>query len=289
MHGLLRALVLVLALTAAARAEILQQGYGHFEFPFQQDGRIKPVTVWTYSGQPVDRDTAVLFVMHGLERAPRSYLRPWVQLVSERNLLLLAPEFNGELFPGSRSYNLGNIRARRDATEVPRDSTYAAIEKIFDFVVAQAQLRLDRYRIYGHSAGAQFVHRLVLLQPKSRLMTAIAANAGWYSLPDLQQRYPYGVADTGLSHTSLAVSLQNHLVILLGEQDNDPDHPSLNRRDRVLQQGAHRLARGKGFFAQAELAASRLNVKLRWQLQTVPGVGHDNAGMAQAASPLLFP
>ena len=283
----LAALFTLLAFTPAAQAEFLAPGHGQFAFPFQQDGRVKPITVWTYGGKAIDADATVLFIMHGLERAPKNYLKPWVALVGKRNVLLLAPEFDRELFPGSRSYNLGNLRARAGAANVPADNTYVGIEKIFDHVVHRAGLKSPGYHIYGHSAGAQFVHRLVLLLPKARFASAIAANAGWYSLPNFDQRFPFGLSDVGVSNDALAASLQRRMVILLGENDNDPEHPSLNRRERVMPQGPHRFARGKNFFAQGESAATKLKVKLRWRLETVPGVGHDNAGMVRAAGKFL--
>jgi hypothetical protein len=44
------------------------------------------------------------------------------------------------------------------------------------------------------------------------------------------------------------VVLQAPLAIVLGEQDDDPFHKHLNRSDRAMVQGNHRLARGRHFF-----------------------------------------
>jgi hypothetical protein len=43
-----------------------------------------------------------------------------------------------------------------------------------------------------------------------------------------------------------------------------------------------------GFYRTAQAEARRLNVELKWTLQTVPDVGHDNAKMAPAAARAFF-
>ena len=39
---------------------------------------------------------------------------------------------------------------------------------------------------------------------------------------------------------------------------------------------------------EAVTEAARRNLPFAWRLQTVPGIGHSNAGMAPAAADLLF-
>ena len=46
------------------------------------------------------------------------------------------------------------------------------------------------YYLFGHSAGAQFVHRLLLMVPDGRYAALVAANAGWYTVPDKSIDYP---------------------------------------------------------------------------------------------------
>lgn len=77
------------------------------------------------------------------------------------------------------------------------------------------------------------------------------------------------------------------MTLLLGEQDTDPRHPSLRRDAGSDAQGTNRFDRGQAFFAAARAAAARLGVECRWRLETVPGVGHSDPGMAHAAAPLL--
>ena len=40
-------------------------------------------------------------------------------------------------------------------------------------------VKTDLYKIYGHSGGAQFVHRYLLMSDAPKVKTAVAANAGF--------------------------------------------------------------------------------------------------------------
>src|SRR3712207_6943257 len=83
---------------------------------------------------------------------------------------------------------------------------------LFDFVREATGNPSEQYRIYGHSAGAQFVHRLALFVPEARFATAIAANAGWYTMPTFDgKKFPYRSEE----HTSELQSRQYLVCRLL--------------------------------------------------------------------------
>ena len=149
-------------------------------------------------------------------------------------------------------------------------------------------MTVEGYAIYGHSAGAQFVHRFLFHVPNARVTRAVAANAGWYTMPDLATGYPYGLKDSAVTREMLEQAMQRPLTILLGEDDTDPEHPSLRRTPEALAQGLHRFARGQAFFAAGQAASLDLGVPFAWQLATVPGADHDNRLMAPAAIPYLL-
>ena len=86
----------------------------------------------------------------------------------------------------------------------------------------------------------------------------------------------------------LKAALQLPVTILLGEQDNDPEHPNLRRTPEAVSQGEYRLARGHTFFDAARDYSEQLDVPFNWQLVTVPDADHDNSLMAPAAIPYLL-
>jgi hypothetical protein len=103
-------------------------------------------------------------------------------------------------------------------------------------------------------------------------------------MPDRAIGFPFGLGNTSVTDAMLARALARPVTVLLGSEDIDPNHPALPRQPGAMAQGPHRLARGMLFFAKAREAATRLGVRFTWRLETVPGIAHDNSGMAARAA-----
>jgi poly(3-hydroxybutyrate) depolymerase len=233
-------------------------------------------------------DRPVVFVMHGMKRNADEYRDQWHDLAEEHDFLLVVPEFRDQDFPDSEAYNLGNVFDGHGGRRPQTEWSFSAIERIFDDVRKRFGMTAEGYAMYGHSAGAQFVHRFLFHVPDARVTRAVAANAGWYAMPDFSIERPYGLRDSGVTREMLKEALQRPLTILLGEEDTEPEPPSLRRTQEALVQGAHRFARGQAFFAAGQAAARDLDVPFAWQLATVPEADHDNRLMAPAAIPYLL-
>lgn len=224
----------------------------------------------------------VVVVMHGVRRNAAEYRDAWAPHAEARGFLLLCPEFSQSQFPGARHFNLGNALAPRE------EWSFGALETAVDAALAAAGDAPGRdFALYGHSAGAQFVHRHLLLTGAARARRVVIANAGWYSFPDTGTPFPHGLGGVPLDPAALHAALGRDVSILLGEADTDPHHHNLRRDPVTDRQGLNRLERGRNFFAAAQALAAAQGVPFEWRLITVPGVGHSNAGMAAAALPLL--
>lgn len=270
---------------ATTAVEPMPAGDGKFGF----DGWAgPPLTVWYHLPAGVTPETPVVFVLHGVNRDADRYRDQWSSLAEQRRFILVVPEFDEEHFPDARSYNLGNV-FDGNGQRVPRARwSFSAIEPLFDAVRAKTGTRVDRYGLYGHSAGAQFVHRYLMFVPEARVGGVVAANAGWYTMPDWNVAFPYGLRGSGVTEPALRIALQRPLTVLLGTADDDPDHPNLRRTPEAMAQGPHRLARGEAFMATAARAAADANAPMAWKLERVEGIVHDNAGMAPRAAALLL-
>lgn len=239
---------------------------------------------------PQSRDPSrmpILMVLHGVLRNPGQYLEPFIPFASSNGYAVVAPHFSRRAFPGSRAYNQGNLFSPDGQIRPPERWAFQVIEDLFDAVRDWIGSSVTRYGVYGHSAGAQFVHRMLLLCPESRASIAVAANAGWYTMPTFDLDYPYGLGGLPLAEEHVRRALETRLVVLLGEEDADPNDPTLRRSERALEQGAHRLERGLGFYRRAVETASEWGVPIVWTEQRVPGVGHDQEAMAAFASAIL--
>jgi poly(3-hydroxybutyrate) depolymerase len=262
----------------------LAVGQGRFEV--QHGG--KTILVWYFLPKDASSDTPVLFVMHGVNRDADRYRDEWVPQAEEYGFLLLVPEFSEKGFPGVESYNFGNTFDEQKRLKPRAQWTFGFLEPIFDFAKAATGNRSERYYLYGHSAGAQFVHRFLYFMPEAKVAKVVAANAGWWTLPDLEVDLPYGLRGAGLDTVALKAMLQRPLIVLLGTADTDPQDPNLRRTPEALAQGPHRFARGHFFYDAGKHRAESLDVPFGWQLETAPGVGHSDKGMAPYAARLLF-
>ena len=274
---------------AGANAGIrIEHASGSFEFVDQRGDPARRITVYTYLPAGLAAAAAkIVFVMHGASRNAEGYRNTWIPYAEKYRFMVVAPLFEREQWgPGGYTYR---SVLTRDGRLLDRALwSHSVIEHLFDAIREATGNRSERYYLYGHSEGAQFVHRLVLLLPEARYARAVAANAGWYTMPDWEANFPYGLRRVPVTAPSLRQSFARELLVLLGDRDVDPAHSRLRRTPRAMAQGANRLERGNAFFATAVQQAAALNAELRWRLEIVPGAAHENSKMSGPAAEALM-
>lgn len=282
------------AVADAVREPDIPAGAGLFEAASPQG---RAIEVFSYRAAGHGADDPVVIVLAGGGRNGDDYRDSWARAAECYSLLVLAPVFDEARFPGPISYNLaGMIRdgaeistLRRVELTPPETWLFGSIEAVFDEAVARTGSRQTRYDLFGHSAGGQIVHRMMMFAPHARVRTGVAANSGWYTTPSPDAPFPYGLGGLPLASGQLETSFQRDLVLLLGELDNETESRGhLRETEEAMAQGAHRLERGRHFHAIARAASARLGVPLRWRLQVVPGVGHAYREMSAAAAVYLY-
>ncbi len=285
--------MILLLLTATAQASdapcaksvVLKPGAGCFLF--QDVAAPAPMNVYYFKPKKSGSATPILFSMHGMSRTAKSHRDIWLQEAGKRGVLVLAPEFSTQHFPSEMSYTLGNMGQPKATTE-EKLWGFSLVERLFDAVKKAEANASPTYAIFGHSAGAQFVQRMILFKP-GRLRAAVAANAGFYAQPSLDASYPDGVGQTAATKETLAQSLKFPLTILLGDKDDDPNDAKLAKGKAASAQGANRVERGKAFLAAGQAKAQELKASFSWKLKIVPGVAHNPAGCVPEAAKALFP
>lgn len=280
-------LVLPFYLLEVSASHAAQNGGESTEFPFTGwQGPALPVRLYVPDGDA--RTAPIVIIMHGASRDAPRYFRDWSAAAARHGFIAVVPYFSKTDFDRSSRYNLGYVFDPDTQQRRPRASwSFAAIEPLFDEVRRRVGSTRQAYTLYGHSAGAQFVHRFLYFEPRSRAERFIAANAGWYTLPDLQVAYPYGLAGSGLGASDLQRALGRELILLLGDRDTDPNGSNLRQSSEAQAQGPHRFARGRYMFEQGRETASQLRTPFAWRMETVPGAAHSNAQMTDAAATWL--
>lgn len=162
-----------------------------------------PVPVRTYVPVVRKESTPIVIVMHGASRDATPYFEDWKLLAAAQGFIVVVPYLSEQRFPGS-AYNLGNVFDPDSGEQREKQKwTFSLIEPLFDEVVRRVRGEQSHYVLYGHSAGSQFVHRFMYYKPDARVSQFIAANAGWYTMPDFSIGYPYGLLDSGIAEDAL--------------------------------------------------------------------------------------
>lgn len=282
------ALILIAGCSSDARhvaADKLLRGSGVKTFDGAPGKRMR---VFFHRPKSFMPDGPVLIVLHGVGRNAKGSRDAWRDLSEQNGFLLVAPEFSKDNFPGGRRYARGNMRLQSGALNPTAEWSLNIVEKLFDYVRGWSGATREKYLLFGHSAGGQFVHRMITFMPDLRIERAVAANAGWYAVPDENETFPYGLKETGIADTQLSAAFAHNLTVMLGDADADPGSENLNRGAGAMKQGEHRLARGSYYFEAARLKASQMNVPFAWQLEIVPGAGHSTNDVKVAASRILL-
>src|SRR5690606_9637813 len=266
----------------------IKEGKGSFDYIVTQSETKKIIPVYYYRPEGDVTKMPILFVMHGTNRNADTYRDNWVDLAKEYNVLIIVPEFSREYFPTSRQYNYGNIMTK-EGVHIPKSEwSYTLIDPIFDTVVQDVQSNESAYDIFGHSAGSQFTHRFAIFLNQTKANRIVSANAGTYTMPDFEVEFPFGLKGTICDQGCLRSAYAKKLVIQLGKEDTDPNHKHLNTSDEAMKQGSHRLERGHNFYERSQSIAKKHGWKFNWSIRQVPGVGHDNRGMAIDAAEYLY-
>jgi len=307
----------------------LKPGKGVFSFPYLP-GRSDMRVFYYLPPEGYDPNTEPLFVLHGLKRDAEDYFNSVMDTGEPERLkvFLMCPEFSKPLFPEVNGYNFGSVFKENPEhyepedhdgellpeIRPPREWAFTCLEECFTEALARSSCKSKTYKLFGHSAGAQFVHRFALiyavavsagLLPAWRVSEIISGNSGWYTVPHFppKDRFPYGLkaldvripfAKTGAAAEEEITKayVQAPLTLLLGEEDTDPHKPNpkvwRHSPESIAAQGPHRFGRGHNFLKAAQDSAKQLGVPCNWEVKTVPGVGHDGGRMSTVALSMLY-
>ncbi len=281
---LLATLAAVMFFTSTQAEEIFRRGQGSYVYTYAPL-KDKPITIHYYI--PTHGDIAlmpVLFAMHGAGRHGEDPLDAWKDFAEATGFVVLCPEYSSKYY-NKDAYNYGNVsKSRKTFDPQPRELwTFTTIEAIFDLFCKQTGNMSDRYDMWGHSAGGQFVHRFLLCMPDARVGRAVAANPGTWTFTSLKgiqnsadtYSWPYSVKGTPFAEReNLKKFFARNLFVSLGTADVKTDSKDFPSYPEAMAQGATRYERGANFYKAAREDAKTLGCQLNWQRVDVKDSGH---------------
>ena len=233
----------------------------------------------------INEDTEVIFVIHGNSRNADDYLSAWIPLVQNKNVIIAAPNFDKKnfryFFLLESAESNGSINERSDSY------INKSISLFFNYFKSRFALNANTYKMFGHSAGAQFTHRYMLLSNDQRISDTVIANAGWYTCLNGEQ-YPYGIKDTPIEISSSHIRwfMSNKTSLLIGSIDTNLNN--VNSSAGAQKQGITRVDRADNYFKSLIDISDKKEIPFRWSYKVINDVGHDYQKMTPIAASILL-
>lgn len=292
----------------------LHEGSGSFLMDSSVVHPNKPVPVFYHKPKTFSKISRILIVLPGAGRNAWDYRDAWIDAAEKHDVLILAPYYDETVFEFADYHLAGVVSAlalhpyktqaskgrvnkyyvkdediKIGAPTMPERWLFRDFDLMFETVSKELESSRSGYDIFGHSAGGQILHRMAIFYPQSKAETIVAANSGFYTVPDGTISFPFGVGNTHLDKTQLSQSFSKKLILLLGENDDELETRGTMLHTPYLdRQGPGRLARGKAFFEASKALAAQLHAKFEWRVEVVEDVGHDAERMSQAARNILY-
>lgn len=278
----------------ASAIQINQLNSGSSQFVFTYSGLPqKPINVFYNIPSGNRTNMPIVMLFHGDERNANEYRDIWINASNQYGFMVFAPEFNSTDFPGGSSYIIGNVYQDGNYPTIQTLNnesvwTFSIVEPLFDYIKTNSGTTALTYNMFGHSGGGQFVHRFVLIKPDARYDKAVAANSGWYTVPDGVANFPYGILNCPIAAINPNNYFSRKLYITVGELDNNGSDPTLRHNNASDLQGLNRLERANYFFSKSQIYANTIQSTFNWQFNTVANSGHNATLMSNNAINIFF-
>ena len=174
-------------MASVAFARELPVGESVYEMQEPTGATTAPLAVYCYRAANWAPGRPIVFVFHGMNRNADDYRASWERFADEDGLLIVCPEFTDAKYPGSRYYNIGNLMDKTNGKGnlQPKDEwVFPVVDRVIRDVKERMGAASSPVAVFGHSAGAQMVHRYALFGGPTEANLIMPANAGWYTMPD---------------------------------------------------------------------------------------------------------
>lgn len=269
-------LLLVLPIYVNA-AEIKQTTFAYWDKP--------DVEIFYITPEIINKDTKVIFVIHGNSRNAEDYLNVWIPHVTNKNVIVAAPQFRKidfrYFFLLEMAESSGKVNSNKN------EYINNSISLFFNYLKSKFSLSTETYSMFGHSAGAQFTHRYMLLSMDNRISNTVIANAGWYTFIT-DDEFPYGINNSpiNISNEQIKWFMSKKANLLIGS--DDIGFKSVNSSKGANLQGLTRVDRAANYFDSLIMNAESRGYALRWNYRVLERVDHDFKKVTPYAAQILL-
>ena len=219
--------------------------------------------------------TPVVVAVHGISRNAADHFDAFAELARSQAAILVVPRFEPAEFADYQRLGRDGRGQRADL----------ALMSLVDSLLASLGLPGGKLHLFGHSGGAQFVHRFVMAHP-ARVARYVVSAAGWYTFPDESRDFPYGLrhppSGLDMSRQRLFLSVPGCAFVGMRDQRRGA---SLRQRGPVdAQQGTTRIERATRWTEAMNARARALELPPPLQLHRLPGTGHSFGGLVRRAA-----
>ena len=269
-------LLLVLPIYVSS-SEVKQVTFAYWDKP--------DVEIFYITPEQINEDTKVIFVIHGNSRNAEDYLSAWIPHVLNKNVIVAAPQFTKIDF---RYFFLLEMAESSGKININKNEYINnSISLFFNYIKSKFSLSTQTYSMFGHSAGAQFTHRYMLLSKDKRISNAVVANAGWYTFIN-NAKFPYGIKSSPIiiSDEDLRWFMSNKVNLLIGSEDIGSK--SVNSSKGAKLQGITRVDRANNYFNSLITSAEDKNYAFRWNYKVLDNIDHDFKKVTPYAANILL-
>lgn len=232
----------------------------------------RALPVWIYLPEKIKQPDRIIVAVHGISRDYQNHLAAYRKLADKLGCGLLVPEFSRATFP----------RYQQLAKDAGSQRADTELNTLLIALRVQLQQPFLKIHLCGYSGGAQFAHRYAMLHPQN-IASLVLCSAGWYTYPDSEFEFPYGVSNwpTWLGKLRLKEMMKLPTLVMVGELDTKREKSLRQSKALDAQQGRTRVERAVNWVDEVNKVKQQTSDGLV-EFRQLPAVGHDFKASAES-------
>jgi poly(3-hydroxybutyrate) depolymerase len=251
-------------------------------------------TFFIYVPEELSKQTNVLVLIHGTPSESEAetetayyYIYNWKDFAKRQGFILIVPTFNQKDFSSRHGEIIDSLTGFRGlfGREIGADEWVLRLVAAFQ---QEFELENEKFYLYGHSAGGQYVGRFLVTHPE-KVKKGVITAAVTYPQPKVEISWPYGMGELHSEihwedGTSEQVDIipekqkwieatQVPVTVIVGMGDTEP------QLERPGQEGTNRILIGQNWVDDMATFARENGIVSQIKFGAIPAKGHGMLGL----------